>query len=151
MDGMVSAISLFTTDCRSSAKGAPMEFNKEEMINKLKFEIEMIEKGRYYPSVRDRQHEPEIFRDSVSCPNEGLETKQFPCSSCYLSEFLPPELRDSSGNACHQISLNDKGVTIESLKTADDPYKLQQAVLVWLKNTVARLEGELAREVATTN
>jgi hypothetical protein len=126
-----------------------MEFNKEEMINKLKFEIELIEKGRYYPSVRDRQHEPEIFRDSISCPNEGLETKEFPCSSCYLSAFLPLELRDTKGNACHQISLNDKGVTIESLKTADDPYKLQQAVLVWLKNTVAKLEREVAQEVAT--
>jgi hypothetical protein len=29
-----------------------MSFNNDEMIGQLKFEIEMIEKGRYYPSVR---------------------------------------------------------------------------------------------------
>jgi len=30
-----------------------MGFDKKEMIEQLKFEIEMIEKGGYYPSVRE--------------------------------------------------------------------------------------------------
>jgi len=41
-----------------------MGLDKPEMIEQLKFEIEMIEKGGYYPSVRDEsKRAPEIFRD----------------------------------------------------------------------------------------
>ena len=121
-----------------------MGLDKEEMIRQLKFEIEMIEKGGYYPSVRQPRDTPEIFRDSITCLNVGLEEKEHACSSCFLSEFAPPEVRDSNGDICHKIPLNDKGDTVESLKAEDDPYKLQATVLSWLKRTVARLEEEIA-------
>ena len=125
-----------------------MGFDKKEMIRQLKFEIEMIEKGGYYPSVRDPRHTPEIFRESLSCLNVGLkdEEKEHPCSSCYLSEFVPSELRSSNDTICHKIPLNEKGDTIESLKAKDDPYALQEVLLGWLKATVARLEQEVAAE-----
>jgi hypothetical protein len=119
-------------------------FDKKEMIEQLKFEIQMIEKGRYYPSVREPRQDPEIFRDSITCLNVGLEEKEHPCSSCFLSEFAPPELRNSEGDICHKIPLNEKGDTVESLKSEDDPYKLQATVLGWLKKTVAKLEKEVA-------
>ena len=118
--------------------------DKKEMIEQLKFEIEMMEKGGYYPSVRNARHSPEIFRESISCLNVGLEEKQQPCSSCFLSELAPPDLRYTEGDLCHKIPLNEKGDTIESLKAHGDPYKLQMIVLNWLKQTVARLEQELA-------
>ncbi len=121
-----------------------MAFDKKEMIEQLKFEIQMIEKGRYYPSVREPRQDPEIFRDSITCLNVGLEEKEHPCSSCFLSEFAPPELRNSQGDICHKIPLNEKGDTVESLKAEDDPYKLQATVLGWLKKTVAKLEKEVA-------
>lgn len=116
-----------------------MGFDTKEMIEKLMFEIEMIEKGRYFPSVREPRRNPEIFRDTITCLNVGLEQKKHPCSSCFLSEFVPAELRDSAGTICHKIPLNEKGDTIESLEADDDPYKLQGAVLGWLKNTVRTL------------
>jgi hypothetical protein len=121
-----------------------MAFDKQEMIQQLKFEIQMIEKGAYYPSVRDARHVPEIFRDSVTCLNVGLEKKDHPCTSCLLSAFVPPEIRNAGGDICHKIPLNEMGDTIESLETKDDPYKLQATVLVWLNKTVARLEEEVA-------
>lgn len=121
-----------------------MVFDKKEMIEKLKFEILLIEKGGYYPSVREPRHAPEIFRESVTCLNVGLEEKEHACSSCFLSEFAPPEVRNSNGDICHKIPLNEKGDTVESLKTEDDPYKLQAIVLGWLKKTVAKLEQEVA-------
>jgi hypothetical protein len=121
-----------------------MGFDKQEMIEQLKFEIEMMEKGRYYPSVREPRQNPEIFRDSITCLNVGLEEKEHACSTCFLSEFAPPEVRNSNGDICHKISLNEKGDTIESLKAEDDPRKLQATVLSWLKRTVATLEGEVA-------
>ena len=117
-----------------------MGFDTKEMIEKLKFEIEMIEKGRYFPSVREPRQNPEIFRDTITCLNVRLEQKKYPCSSCFLSEFVPAEFRDSAGTICHKIPLNEKGDTIESLEADDDPYKLQEAVLGWLKNTVRTLE-----------
>ena len=59
-----------------------MGFDKKEMIEQLKFEIEMIEKGGYDASVREPRKNPEIFRDSITCLNVGLEEKEHPCSSC---------------------------------------------------------------------
>lgn len=121
-----------------------MSFDKKEMIEQLKFEIQMIEKGGYYPSVRDPRHNPEIFRDTITCLNVGLEEKEHACSTCFLSDFAPPNLRNSNEDICHQIPLNDRGDTIKSLKAEDDPYKTQAAVLIWLKKTVAKLEQEIA-------
>ena len=121
-----------------------MSFDKQELIQQLKFEIEMIEKGGYQPSVRDSHHVPEIFRESISCLNVGLEKKAQPCSNCFLSEFVPSELRDSGGDLCHKIPLNEKGDTIESLKEEEDPEKLRATVLRWLETTVANLEREVA-------
>jgi hypothetical protein len=121
-----------------------MSFDKKEMIEQLKFEIRMIEQGGYDPSVREPRQNPEIFRDSITCLNAGLEEKELPCSSCFLSEFAPPEVRNSTGDICHKIPLNEKGDTVESLKAEDDPQKLQTTVLGWLKRTVAKLEEELA-------
>jgi hypothetical protein len=121
-----------------------MGFDKKEMIEQLKFEIDMMEKGGYSASVREPRQNPEIFRDSVTCLNVGLEEKEHACTSCFLSEFAPPEVRNSKGDICHMIPLNEKGDTIESLKAEDDPQKLQAAVLSWLKRTVAKLEEEAA-------
>jgi hypothetical protein len=121
-----------------------MGIDKKEMIQQLKFEIEMIEKGGYYPSVREARHTPEIFRDSITCLNVGLEEKEHACSSCFLSEFAPAEVRNSKDDICHRIPLNEKGDTVESLKAEGDPYKLQAMVLSWLKKTVAELQQETA-------
>jgi hypothetical protein len=121
-----------------------MGFDKKEMIEQLRFEIVMIEKGRYYPSVRGPRENAKIFRDSITCLNVGLEEKEHACTSCFLSEFVLPEVRSTTGDMCHKILLNEKGDTIESLKAEDDPQKLQITVLNWLKKTVARLEEEVA-------
>jgi hypothetical protein len=121
-----------------------MGFDKNEMIEQLKFEIEMIEKGGYYPSVREPRQNPEIFRDAITCLNVGLEEKEHACTSCFLSEFAPPEVRNSNDDICHKILLNEKGDTVESLKAEDDSFKLQATVLSWLKRTVAKLEEEVA-------
>jgi hypothetical protein len=121
-----------------------MGFDKKEMIEQLKFEIVMMEKGRYYPSVREPRQNPEIFRDSITCLKVGVEEKEHSCTSCFLSEFAPPETRSSTGDMCHKILLNEKGDTVESLKAEEDPQKLEAIVLAWLKKTVAKLEEEVA-------
>ncbi len=37
-----------------------MEFDKREMIDQLKLEIEVIQKGGYYPSVREPRKGPPL-------------------------------------------------------------------------------------------
>lgn len=121
-----------------------MGMSKKEVLEQLKFEITMIEKGGYQPSVREPRHQPEVFRESITCLNVGLEEKAEPCASCFLAEFAPPQVRFTTGDICHQIPLNEKGDTVESLKAEGNAEKLHAAVLGWLKKTVAQLEREVA-------
>ncbi len=120
-----------------------MNFDKKEMIEKLKLEIKVIEKGGYNPSVREPRKEPRIFRDSVSCLNLGLEEKRDPCVQCFLIEFVPPEHRNAE-EPCHYIPLNDRGDTVVSLEAEGDRERLQAELLGWLRFTITRLEKELA-------
>ena len=121
-----------------------MDSDKRQMIEQLKLEIEVIEKGGYSPSVREPRVEPRPFRDSVTCLNFALEDKQHECSSCFLAEFVPPELRDREGDLCHKIPLNARGDTVESLERENNRDKMRAAILSWLKTTVARLEKEVS-------
>jgi hypothetical protein len=118
-------------------------FDKREMIEKLKLEIAMVERGGYNPSVHDPRTDPRIFRDSITCLNVGLDQKKEPCSECFLIQFVPSEHVDKE-EPCHYIPLNSRGDTVASLE--NDPDRLQAALLGWLYTTLARLETEVARE-----
>ena len=122
-----------------------MAFDKQEMIEKLKLEMRVIESGGYYPTVREPRKDPRIFRDSVSCLNVGLDEKREPCANCYLIDFVPPEHSDKQ-EPCHLIPLNERGDTVESLEAQGDRRTLQEALMAWLKKTVARLEKEVVEE-----
>jgi hypothetical protein len=115
-----------------------MTFDKREVIDKLKLELEVAEKGGYAPSVREPRRAPRAFRDSVSCPNLGLEIKVEPCSSCFLMEFVPPEHRDKD-DACQYIPLNEQAETVASLGKTGDSERLQKALRLWLQRTIFRL------------
>ncbi len=116
-------------------------FDKKETIEQLKMELTMVERGGYYPSVREPRQEPRVFLDSVSCLNVGLEEKQQPCSNCFLIQFVPPEHRDKP-EPCHYIPLNSAGETVAGLQGDRD--RLQVALLGWLYTTLARLEASAA-------
>ncbi len=121
-----------------------MGFDKREMIEQLKLEITIMERGGYNPSVHEPHREMRVFRDTVSCLNVDSEEKVHPCSECFLIEFVPPEFKNSNEDPCHKIPLNERGDTVESLEREGDKEKLHAAVLGWLKKTVAKLEKEVA-------
>jgi hypothetical protein len=125
-----------------------MQFDKREMIGRLKLEIEVIERGGYYPSVREPRSQPRIFRDSVTCLNMGLEHKVEPCSHCFLMKFVPLEHQNAE-DPCRFIPLNDAGETVATLEDAGRSEEAQEALLNWLRATVTRLETEVAREART--
>jgi hypothetical protein len=126
-----------------------MPTDKRTMLEALKMEILVIEKGGYHPSVHQPHDDPRIFRDSVSCLNIGLgdDKKQYPCSACFLIDFVPENLKCSNEDPCHKIALNAQGDTVDSLtKAGARSEDVQAAVLAWLKATVKKLETELAAE-----
>jgi hypothetical protein len=118
-----------------------MIFDKKEMLEKLKSELEILDKGGYEPSSYKPYRMPRVFRDSVSCPNVGLEIKIEPCSHCFLMEFVPVEHRDKE-NACHYIPLNERGDTVASLDRLGNEDAVHAALRSWLQETIARLARE---------
>jgi hypothetical protein len=116
-------------------------FDKREMIENLKLEIAMVERGGYNPSVHDPRTDPRIFRDSITCLNVGLDQKREPCATCFLIQFVPREHWDK-GMPCHYIPLNSRGDTVASLE--NDPDRLQVALLGWLYTTLARLQTDIS-------
>jgi hypothetical protein len=118
-----------------------MGYERRELIEKLKLELEVLEKGGYAPSVREPHREQRVFRDSVSCPNLGTEVKVDPCSSCYLMEFVPREHQEKA-DACHYIPLNERGDTTISLLQEHGEEALNAALHSWLQETIAHLELE---------
>lgn len=128
---------------RRVAAGAAMKRPKEEMIERLKLEIDFIQKGGYNPLVRFPREEPKVFRDSISCLNLGLKEKIEPCDECFLMEFVPSEAAHLD-EPCHYIPLNSKSDTVASLES--DSEKQKSALLTWLKSTVRKLEGQMSSE-----
>jgi len=116
--------------------------DRNELISKLRLELAIAERGGYYPSPRDPQHTPRIFRDSITCMNVGLEKKEHLCSECFLMQFVPPEHRDKE-EPCHFIPLNPQNETVDSL--GPDPDRVRGPLVAWLRRTIEDLEGAKAR------
>lgn len=113
----------------------------EELLKILKLEEALVAAGGYRASAR-RPH-PRPFLDSIttSCLQFGSGALES-CDQCWLMEFVP---RDHHPNAlvCHQIPLNQNGDTVASLEATGDHERLEQAILAWLRGTIAKLEWEL--------
>ena len=120
-----------------------MTFDRRELIEQLKLEARVIESGGYQPSVREPRKELRIFRDSVSCPNLGVEEKMVPCAHCWLMEFVPPKYQNTA-DPCRYIPLNDRGDSIDSLEASGQREKVEAAMLDWIRTTIAKLEAEVA-------
>ena len=123
-----------------------MLFDKKEMLEKIRLELDILDKGGYEPSPHKPYRMPRVFRDSVSCPNVGLDIKIEPCAHCFLMEFVPLEHRDKE-NACHYIPLNEQGDTVASMDRPGNEQELHKVLRAWLQKTIA----ELAKEKETTS
>jgi hypothetical protein len=120
-----------------------MTFDKLELIEQLKLEARVIESGGYHPSVPEPRKELRIFRDSVSCPNLGVEEKVVPCAQCWLMGFVPPQFQDTT-DLCRYVPLNDRGDSIDSLEASGQRDKVEGALLGWIRNTITKLGADVA-------
>jgi hypothetical protein len=115
--------------------------NKRAVIDALKLEMNIIEGGGYGRSVKTPWRENEVLRDSVTCLNFGEIEKQHPCAECFLIEEVPEAHRNDE-NPCHHIPLNASGDTIASLESQGRREEMEQDLLIWIRETIARLEQE---------
>ncbi len=106
---------------------------------KLKFERDFILSGGYRSSIQAPHLQSRYFRDSFLCPNLGLAERQFPCSECFLWNYVTPASREEE-TPCHFIPLNSQGATIDNLMRTGDVAKVEQAILVWLENRIREQE-----------
>lgn len=124
-----------------------MARDDRDILEILKFELEFIEDGGYGRSVRTPWKPTSIFQDSLTCLNFGDPECTRPCQECLLMEFVPPERRAESV-PCHHIPLTASGRTVDQLEHAEDQAELEEAVKVWLRKTIQRLEEERVRKVS---
>ncbi len=116
-------------------------FNKKDVIEALKLEMDIIAGGGYGRSLRTPWRANSLFRDSVSCLKVGETERRHPCTECFLIDHVPG--RDKTQDIpCHHIPLNEKGETIDSLEKRGEREDPEQTLLDWIRATIKRLEQE---------
>jgi hypothetical protein len=120
----------------------------ETIISQLKLQRSILKDGGYGRSVRTPWKEERIFRDSITCLNVTEEVKKHPCNECLLWEWVPEAHKDED-IPCHFIPLNEQGKSIAELEEAGKREEAEQALLVWLDSTIARLEEKQAKAVSS--
>jgi hypothetical protein len=110
---------------------------KQEVLDALALEREVLTKGGYAPSVREPRNTPRLLRDSVTCLNHAFAERRRPCSECGLIEYVPEASRREA-IPCHHIPLDDRGGTIASLEAAGDRPGAESALLGWIDRTLER-------------
>jgi hypothetical protein len=120
----------------------------ETIISQLKLQRSILKDGGYGRSVRTPWKDERIFRDSITCLNVTEEVKKHPCNECLLWEWVPEDHKDED-IPCHFIPLNAQGKSIAELEEAGKREEAEQALLVWLDSTIARLEEKQAKAVSS--
>jgi len=118
-----------------------MSTDKRDILEALKFELAFLEQGGYGRSVHAPKTPTRIFQDSLSCINFCEPTRPHPCNECFLTDFVP-EKAQSEDVPCHHIPLNAQGDTVDMLQ--DDQLRMEEALRLWLRATIQRLEQERA-------
>jgi hypothetical protein len=114
--------------------------DKRSLLQVLKAELEFLEQGGYGHSPGQSWRPRFVFEDSPTCINFDSHHRR-PCSDCLLMQFVPPEDRDQQ-IPCVHIPLSFHGDTIESLYRTGTQQEIEEALGVWLRTTIHRLEAE---------
>ena len=115
--------------------------DERDVLEVLKFELNFLEQGGYGRSVHAPRTPTSIFQDSLSCLNFGEPSRPHPCSECMLIDFVP-ESRRNEDIPCHHIPLSPAGETVATLESRGSQPRMEEAVIVWLRAVIARLEKE---------
>ena len=120
-----------------------MAKDERDVLDLLKDELSFIENGGYGRSVRTPWHPKSALQDSLTCINYGYPYRAHPCNECHLIDFVAPE-NQSAEIPCHNIPLNEAGLTIEDLEGEDNQPKLEEALKRWLRAKIDEIEKQRA-------
>jgi hypothetical protein len=124
-----------------------MTQDERDILEVLRAELDMIEKGGYGRSVRTPWKPTSIFQDSLTCINYGYPYRAHPCEECFLNDLVPQERR-SEVVPCHHIPLNDEGETVETMELKDNQQLTEETVKQWLRAKIKEIEEERAAAAA---
>lgn len=125
-----------------------MAKDERDLLEVLKFELQILEKGGYGSSPREPWRHHLAFEDSPTCMNYDSKANPEPCSECVLMRLVPPDERDEK-IPCRHIPLTPEGETLENLYRCGTEQEIQDAMRQWLRATIERLEHEKALSEAT--
>jgi hypothetical protein len=126
-----------------------MANDDRDLVELLKSELTLLEKGGYRQSVWAPWRTQFIFEDSPTCINYARAEGFLPCNKCPLMEFVPPDCREEK-IPCRHIPLNKEGYTVDTYYRIGTHEELEAAVANWLRKTIRRLEQEHAERCATS-
>lgn len=120
-----------------------MQEDERDLLEVLKFELQLLEDGGYGRSPRSPWRPQLIFEDSPTCINFNSAEDPRPCTDCVLIQLVPREFR-SAQIPCRHIPFDTSGETLDSLYRYGDQVEIEQVVGGWLRATLKRLEEERA-------
>src|ERR1051326_8096116 len=102
-----------------------MKKDERDILEVLRAELDMIEKGGYGRSVRTPWKPTSVFQDSLTCLNFGEPEQVHPCNQCLLYDLVPENSRNETV-PCHHIPINQKGDTLSSLDQGYNQIELEE-------------------------
>jgi hypothetical protein len=117
-----------------------MACDSRNLLDVLKQELQFLEGGGYGHIAAHYWKPVSVFQNSPSCPNVDDPHRSIPCEACALFELVPPYMRDEG------VPLNTEGETIHGMERQYSQEELLEAVGLWLRTLIRRLEKDGAHE-----
>ena len=121
-----------------------MPKDDRDLLDVLKFELQILERGGYGSSPREAWRQHLVFEDSPTCMNYDSKEHPVPCEECVLMQLVPPDQRGQK-IPCRHIPLTKEGETLENLYRCGSQQEIEDAMRGWLQTTIQRIEAERAR------
>ena len=122
-----------------------MSCEKRDTLEVLKAELAFLESGGYERWAHTPWKPTSIFQDSPTCLGRKSPSEEKGCEQCSLSQFVP-DIFHTEDVPCHFIPLNTHGETVYSMERQHDHGEMQEAVKIWLRATIEKLEHERAKK-----
>jgi hypothetical protein len=120
-----------------------MQKDDRDLLDVLKFELKVLERGGYGSSPREPWRQHLAFEDSPSCMNYDTRENPAPCEECVLMQLVPPDQRGSK-IPCRHIPLTKEGETLEYLYSCGTQEEIEDAMRNWLRGTIQQIESQRA-------
>jgi len=120
-----------------------MPKDDRDLLDVLKFELKVLERGGYGSSPREPWRQHLAFEDSPSCMNYDTRENPAPCEECVLMQLVPPDQRGTK-IPCRHIPLTQEGETLENLYSCGTQEEIEDAMRNWLRGTIQQIESQRA-------